>query len=170
MSTPPLTSTDAAPAAPVDLADLTPLAASSTTTDPKRTGFHHHHVALAPSLPELARVFTSAGYFLEMLTCEDRRLIAPALPKMRLIQTWNRFDGPADRHLVTCELDPGQVAPSITAVTPAADWYEREVFDMYGVRFAGHPDLRRILLPDDSDFHALLKDFGQMDRGSEEGT
>jgi len=151
-----------------DLSSLTPVALSSTPSDPKRTGFHHHHVAQPPSLPELARLFEAAGYFLEMLTCEDRRGSTP--PKMRLVQTWNRYATPAERHLVTCDLDPAEVAPSITSITPAADWFEREVYDMYGVRFAGHPDLKRILLPDDADFHALLKDFGQMDRSSEEGT
>ncbi|MCA8972076.1 MAG: NADH-quinone oxidoreductase subunit C, partial [Planctomycetes bacterium] len=44
-----------------------------------------------------------------------------------------------------------------------ADWHEREAYDMYGVRFIGHPNLERILLPEDADFHALLKDFGRPD-------
>lgn len=48
---------------------------------------------------------------------------------------------------------------SVSSVWRAADWHERETFDMFGVIFENHPDLRRILLPSDFDGHALRKDY-----------
>jgi NADH-quinone oxidoreductase subunit C len=54
-----------------------------------------------------------------------------------------------------CEVD------SMVSLWPSADWMEREAFDLYGIRFRGHPDLRRILLYDEFEGHPLRKDYAK---------
>ncbi len=146
------------------------------------SGYHHRHRAELAHVPAVAELFRTAGYYLEMMTCIDARDMggnkkkkddeeasddAQTTGSLRLAYQFNR-PGDPDRHLLCADLAPGSNAPTLTTVFAGANWHEREIFDMYGVSFDAHPDLRRLLMPDDYSGHPLLKDFSDSDPRREE--
>ncbi len=72
-----------------------------------------------------------------------------------------------DRVRVKTGLAEGAQAPSVTDLYSAANWLEREVYDMFGIEFGNHPDLRRILMPDEWDGFPLRKDYGIVQQDSQ---
>ncbi len=68
---------------------------------------------------------------------------------------------------IKTRIPDGEDMPSVTDIWPTADWHEREVYDMMGIRFAGHPDLRRILMWEGYPYFPLRKDFPLAGKPSE---
>ena len=93
--------------------------------------------------------------FLEDLTAVD-------WPKRNVIEVVYHLFSYRHRHGIVLKVEADRAAPrvrSVESVWRAATWFEREVYDLFGVEFAGHSDLRRILLPDDWVGHPLRKDY-----------
>ncbi len=95
--------------------------------------------------------------FLEDLTAVDQ-------PKRSVIEVVYHLFSFRHREGLVLKVEADRAAPrvaSVEGVWKAANWFEREVYDLFGVEFTGHPDLRRIMLPDDWVGHPLRKDYGE---------
>ena len=99
-------------------------------------------VDLLPASPRYEVVYHLACLGPHYLTAGATQAAAPARLRVKV-----RLSGDDPR------------IPSVTGLYPTAGWPEREVFDLFGIAFEGHPDLRRILMPDDWQGHPLRKDY-----------
>src|SRR5579863_5972166 len=72
-----------------------------------------------------------------------------------------------ERIRVTARIAEGEGLPSSVPIWPTTNWLEREVYDMFGIKFDGHPDMKRILLPDGWKGHPLRKDYGIIQQDNE---
>jgi len=118
----------------------------------------------------LAQVFdllkNSLGFdYLVDITCVDYLSYRDARDRFGLVYIVANVET-ARRLTVRAMLnEPDLVVPSAVPFWEAANWLEREVWDLFGIRFEGHPDLRRIVLPDEFTAHPLRKDYPLQGRG-----
>ena len=104
-----------------------------------------------------AAVVQHAGYnFLEDVTCVDWY---PSEPRFHVVYHIVSFSLKQRVRLVAPVNSVDPTIDSITPVWPSANFYEREVWDLFGVRFNAHPNLRRIMMPEEWDGHPLRKDY-----------
>lgn len=156
-------------------------------TDYRVKGYHLD-VEVGPEQVEAAaELLDRCGFFLEAVTGVDwlgktpvgnqvaivgepvaavaDGAVAPPAPaksgeQMEVVYDFNRTDGQLCRVVVRCRLPRATPEiPTISRIIPGANWHERETHDFFGIIFTGHPDLSPLLLPEDADFHPLLKDF-----------
>lgn len=108
-------------------------------------------------LIDALRTAQQAGFtFLTDLTAVDRY---PAEPRFEVVYLLTAPELKARVRLKVRLSGEDPVVPSAATLWQGANWLEREVFDLFGIRFDGHPDLQRILMPDDWEGHPLRKDF-----------
>jgi NADH-quinone oxidoreductase subunit C len=99
------------------------------------------------------------------ITCVDYLNYRDARDRFGLVYLFCRT---VDGHRLTLRVfvnEPDLSVPSLVPLWEGANWLEREVYDMFGLRFAGHPDLRRILMPEEFTAYPLRKDYPLQGRG-----
>jgi NADH-quinone oxidoreductase subunit C len=104
-------------------------------------------------------LFQNPAVYFDMLSCITGIDNGPEAGTMEI--AYNLYSIPFNHHLMLKVKLPREKPeiPSISHIWKTADWHEREIFDMYGILFKNHPDLRRILMPADWDGHPLRKDY-----------
>lgn len=110
------------------------------------------------SIVGICRFLKTDGKFIRLsgVTATDWH---PSDPRFEVIYHLHRID-PEFRLRLKCRVS--ESSPEIDSITPVwrgANWYEREIFDMFGIKFRNHPDLTRILMPEDWEGYPLRKDY-----------
>ncbi len=113
-----------------------------------------YHIFEAPRIREIASELKENGFdYLSFVTAIDRKEF------LEVVYLFINMDTSEKIFLKTRIPSDDPRIPTIADIYPGANWLEREAYDLLGVIFEGHPDLRRILLPPDYEGHPLRKDF-----------
>ncbi len=126
------------------------------TRDYNAHGYHLDAQVAADQLLAAVEIIDQAGFFIESITGVDWI----KENQLEVIYDFSRYDFDICRVVIRTRVPRDQpVVPTITSIYAGANWHERETHDFFGIKFAGHPHLIPLLLPEDADFHPLLKDF-----------
>lgn len=114
-------------------------------------------VAFAARVPseklrDAAQACSAEGFYLESMTGLDFK------DTNEVVYHFNCYD-PASRIALRVLCPHGEGLPSVSDIFLSALWQEREVHEFFNIKFSGHPDLKRLLLPEDADYYPLRKDF-----------
>ncbi len=115
-------------------------------------------------VPVCEFLLSTEGLYFDSLSCITGIDNGPEKGTMEVV--YNLYSIPYDHHLmmrVAMDRDNPSV-DSLTGIWKTADWHEREIFDLLGIRFVNHPDLRRILLPNDWEGYPLRKDYQEQEK------
>ncbi len=124
--------------------------------DYKVHGYHVDAQVSPDQLIEAVTLLDKAEFFIESITGVDWI----KEDQMEVIYDFSRYDFDLCRVVIRTRVPrKSPVVPTITDIYAGANWHERETHDFFGIKFAGHPHLIPLLLPEDADYHPLLKDY-----------
>jgi NADH-quinone oxidoreductase subunit C len=119
-------------------------------------GYHLDAQVSPDQLLDAVSILDKAEFFIETITGVDWI----KEKQLEVIYDFSRYDFDTCRVVIRTRVArDNPVVPTITGIYAGANWHERETHDFFGIKFAGHPHLIPLLLPEDADFHPLLKDF-----------
>lgn len=154
-----------APAASVPPAATAPAPAPASTpaappppivfTEHASRGWHLDVTVSPGQVVDAARLMDRLGFCLDLVTGVDWM----AQQAMEVVYDYLHFDSPVRVVVRTRVPRDAAEVPTVSEVFAGANWHERETHEFLGIRFAGHPNLTPLLLPEDATFHPLRKDF-----------
>lgn len=119
-------------------------------------GYHLDAQVAPEQLLEAVGIVDEAEFFIESITGVDWI----KEKQLEVVYDFSRYDFDLCRVVIRTRIDRNKpVVPTITGIYAGANWHERETHEFFGIKFEGHPHLVPLLLPEDADFHPLLKDF-----------